>query len=76
MLVRRILRSALIMTVWLTVWSLASRWLSSERMAPTREDHRYILFLTGVAFGGAFLALVDAVYEAAKRRRGNGPPAA
>ena len=76
MLVRRILRSALIMTLWLTVWSLASRWLASERMAPTREDHRYILFLTGVVFGGAFFALADSVYEAAKRRRGNTPPGA
>ena len=72
----RFLRSALFAMLWILVWRLASRWLTSEAVAPTREDHRHILFTTGIVFGGAFFAMVDSLWEAAKRRRGTTPPGA
>jgi hypothetical protein len=73
-MIPRLLRSALFAILWILVWRLASRWLTSEAMAPTREDHRHILFTTGIVFGGAFFAMVDSLWEAAKRRRGGSAP--
>ena len=65
----RVVRSVLVMVTWLFIWGSVARWLTSEAMAPTREDHRQILFLTGVVFGAMLLAIVDGLWEAAKRRR-------
>jgi hypothetical protein len=75
-MIARLLRATVFIVVYMFVWSIIARWLSSEAMAPTRDDHRYILTLTGYGFGAAIFAIAESVWEAAKRRRGGGSPGA
>lgn len=73
-MIARLLRATVVIFVWMFVWGMIARWLSSEAMAPGREDHRYILTLTGYGFGVGYFVLVDSLWEAARRRRDGSAP--